>query len=80
MRQPFEFGCSPDASSGAPAFASSSWYVAIAAMSFSSGMTPDSESFVAVTKIMNRIVVSADGLGSAQLRPDTSRGPMPRSH
>ena len=36
MRQPF--GCSPDASSGAPAFASSSWYVAIAAMSFSSGM------------------------------------------
>jgi hypothetical protein len=58
MRQPFEVGCSPDASSNTPAFASSSCYIAMAAKNFSSGFLPASESFVVLTAIMNRTVVS----------------------
>src|SRR5262245_18098505 len=38
-----------------PALASSSWYVAMSAKSFSSGMTPASDSWEAFTMIMNRM-------------------------
>src|SRR2546427_3004667 len=62
MRQPFELGWSPEASSRTPAFCSSSWYLAISAKSGSQagpiGMTSASESFVDFTMIMNRIVLS----------------------
>src|SRR5882762_7661246 len=57
-RQPFELGLSPEASSSTPAFCSSSWYFCISAMSFSGGITPASESLVALTIIMNRMVFS----------------------
>ena len=56
-RAPFEVGWSPSAASSTPAFASSSLYFPIAVRSFSSGMTPASEFLVALTIIMNRIVV-----------------------
>src|SRR5437867_5913489 len=59
MRQPFELACSPEASSSTPAFCSSSWYFAISPSIFSCGMTPASESFVAFTMIMNRMVSSS---------------------
>ncbi len=55
MRQPFALGCNPEVSGSRPASASSSGYAAISAMSRSRGMTP---SLVALTVIMNRIVVS----------------------
>src|SRR5439155_1406214 len=62
MRQPFELGCSPEASSRTPALCSSSWYLAISAKRGSQagpiGMTSASESFVAFTMIMNRMVLS----------------------
>src|SRR5262245_18834587 len=58
MRQPFELACRPEASSSTPAFASSSWYAAISAKPASCGMTPASESFVALTMIMNRMVLT----------------------
>src|SRR2546428_4413443 len=61
MRQPFELGWSPETSSSTPAFTSSSWYVVIAAMSFSSGMTPASVSLLPLTIIMNRIVLPPCG-------------------
>src|SRR5438309_8114578 len=57
-RQPFELGFRPEASSRTPAFCSSSWYFCIWAMSFSGGITPASESFVALTIIMNRMLFS----------------------
>src|SRR5438046_9491860 len=62
MRQPFELGCSPEASSRTPALCSSSWYLAISAKAGSQtgpiGMSSASESFVAFTMIMNRMVLS----------------------
>src|SRR6266853_4499027 len=57
-RQPLELAWSPEASSSTPAFCSSSWYFCISAMSFSGGITPASESFVALTIIMNRMLFS----------------------
>src|SRR5439155_21743900 len=57
-RAPFELGCSPSPASITPAFTSSSLYFPIAARSFSSGITPASESLLALTMIMNRIVFS----------------------
>src|SRR5712691_7764915 len=62
-RQPFELGFKPEASSSTPAFCSSSWYFCISIMSFSEGITPVSESFVALTIIMNRMLFS-DVFGS----------------
>src|SRR5437016_5473831 len=56
MRQPFALAWSPEASSSTPAFCSSSWYFAISARLVSRGITPASESFVAFTMIMNRMV------------------------
>src|SRR5713226_4190176 len=70
MRQPFELGCSPEASSSTPAFKSSSWYLVIAAMSFSSGMMPASVSLLALTIIMNRIVAPPCGFGFGARLPD----------
>src|SRR6266511_2666716 len=58
MRHPFALACSPEASSRTPAFCSASWYFAISLRIFSCGMTPASESLVAFTIIMNRIVLS----------------------
>src|SRR2546427_9752834 len=62
MRQPFELGWSPEASSRTPARCSSSWYLAISAKSGSQagpiGMTSASEPFVVFTMIMNRIALS----------------------
>src|SRR5206468_1718735 len=57
-RQPFELACRPEASSSTPACCSSSWYFAISPSIFSCGMTPASESLVALTMIMNRMVAS----------------------
>src|SRR5437899_839166 len=57
-RQPLELAWSPEASSSTPAFCSSSWYFCISAMSFSGGITPASEFFVALTIIMNRMLFS----------------------
>src|SRR6266446_216889 len=62
-RQPFELGFKPEASSSTPAFCSSSWYFCISDISFSAGITPASESLLALTMIMNRIVFSV-GLGA----------------
>src|SRR5437762_845766 len=58
MRHPFDVAWSPEASSSTPAFCSSSWYFAISPRIFSCGITPASESFVAFTTIMNRMVLS----------------------
>ena len=55
-RAPFELGWSPSPASITPAFTSSSLNLPISARSFSSGSTPASESLVALTMIMNRIV------------------------
>src|SRR5438876_480764 len=57
-RQPFELGFKPEASSSTPAFCSSSWYFCISIMSFSEGIAPASESFVALTIIMNLMLFS----------------------
>src|SRR5262249_41494238 len=58
MRQPCLVGLSPLQSSSTPAFASSSWKVAIVAIMLSGGITPASESLLALTIIMNRMSVS----------------------
>src|SRR5881409_3543196 len=58
MRHPFDVAWSPEASSSTPAFCSSSWYFAISPRIFSCGITPASESLVAFTTIMNRMVLS----------------------
>src|SRR2546422_2918145 len=74
MRQPFELGWSPEASSRTPAFCSSSWYLAISAKTGSQagpiGMTSASESFVAFTMIMNRMTLCSF-LGLRRLRAHT---------
>src|SRR5882724_9214957 len=57
-RAPFELACSPAASSSTPAFISSSLYLPIAESNSSLGITPASESLLAFTIIMNRIVLS----------------------
>jgi hypothetical protein len=49
----------PARSSKIPAFAISSLYFVIAAMSLLSGITPASESLLALTNIMNRIVFAS---------------------
>src|SRR2546426_265618 len=69
-RAPFELGWSPSPASITPAFTSSSLNFPIAARSFSSGITPASESLLALTMIMNRIVFSV-GLGAGS--PDGFR-------
>src|SRR6266550_2707098 len=58
MRHPFDVAWSPEASSSTHAFCSSSWYFAISPRIFSCGITPASESFVAFTPIMNRMILS----------------------
>src|SRR5688572_21076772 len=84
MRQPLLDGWSPEPSSSTPACASSSWYFAIAPMSFSSssplGNTPASESWVALTRIMKRMVLSfrrGTWGRSALLRLRLDLGPQP---
>src|SRR3954464_3351068 len=57
-RAPFELGWSPSPASITPAFTSSSLYFPISVSSSSLGGTPASESLVALTMTMNRIVVS----------------------
>src|SRR5262245_35706507 len=56
-RAPLELGCSPLPSSITPAFTISSLNFAMAASSSSEGILPASESLVALTITMNRIVV-----------------------
>src|SRR5262245_40679048 len=76
MRQPLALGCRPEASSNAPAWASCSWYSAIAAktLSLSGGKAPASVIGVALTMIMNRMVVSPSGWRVAeQQAPDARR-------
>src|SRR6266550_1625968 len=58
MRHPFDVAWSPEASSSTHAFCSSSWYFAISPRIFSCGIMPASESFVAFTTIMNRMILS----------------------
>src|SRR5207244_550886 len=62
-RAPLELGWSPSPASITPAFASSSLYFPISVRSSSLGITPASESLVALTRIMNRIVVPPSGFG-----------------
>src|ERR1700674_2279410 len=57
-RLPFELGWSPSPASITPAFASSSLNLPIAARSSVFGMTPDSESLLALTITIHRIVMS----------------------
>jgi hypothetical protein len=57
-RAPFELGWSPSPASRTPAFAISSLYFPIAATSSLLGRTPASEFLSALSRIMNRIVVS----------------------
>src|SRR6266851_2787312 len=57
-RLPFELGCSPSAASSTPAFTNSSLNFPISVRSSWLGMTPASESFVAFTITMHRIVLS----------------------
>src|SRR6266404_2316425 len=65
MRAPLALDWSPERSSSTPAFASSSLYFVMAAMSCSSGIIPASESLLALTIIMNRIVRSPCCFGDA---------------
>src|SRR5437764_7935350 len=58
MRHPFDVAWNPEAASSTPAFCSTSCYFAISPRIFSCGITPASESFVAFTTIMNRMVLS----------------------
>ena len=55
-RAPFELGWSPSPASIMPAFTSSSLNLPMSSRSFVSGRTPASDSFVALTITMNRIV------------------------
>src|SRR5262249_18693256 len=57
-RNPLELGRNPDRSRSTPAFISSSLYLAIADNNSSLGMTPASDSSLALTIIMNRMVFS----------------------
>ena len=57
-RVPFELGWSPSPAISTPAFAISSLNCPIAARSSLLGSTPASDSFDALTSIMNRIVMS----------------------
>src|SRR3989442_9933509 len=63
MRQPFALAWRPEASSSTPAFCSSSWYFAMSVSICSCGMTPASDSLVAFTTIMNRMILSPLLLG-----------------
>jgi hypothetical protein len=54
-RLPFELGFSPSPANITPAFTRSSLNFPIAASNSFRGMTPDSESFVALTITMHRI-------------------------
>src|SRR5262249_4572831 len=74
MRAPFELGCRPERSSSTPAFASSSLYLPISPMSVSSGMTPASESLLALTIIRNRISLSSDRTTNGASRNRQPRG------
>ena len=56
-RAPLELGCSPSPASIMPAFTSSSLKLPISVSSFWSGITPASESSVALTITMTRIYV-----------------------
>ena len=67
-RAPLALACRPARSSRAPAFFSSSLYLPIAVSIFSSGSAPASDSLVALTSIMNRIVVSPFSLKPASRR------------
>src|SRR3990172_1568094 len=58
MRQPFELGFSPEASTSTPDLTNSSWYFCMLERSASPGMTPASVSSVALTIIMKRMNVS----------------------
>src|SRR4029077_9933306 len=62
-RAPFELGRSPSPASITPAFTSSSLNFPISVRSFLSGRVPASEFLSALTRIMNRIVVSLSGFG-----------------
>src|SRR5882672_2099772 len=72
-RLPFELGWSPSPASITPAFTSSSLNFPISASSFCFGMTPASESFVALTITMHRIVMSPLDLEYSDLYFDVER-------
>ncbi len=54
-RLPFELGCSPSAASSTPAFTSSSLNLPMTASSCALGITPASESLLALTSTMTFI-------------------------
>ena len=58
-RFPFEVGCSPSPARNTPAFESCSLYLPISVRSFRSGMTPASDSLLALTMTMNLMSLSS---------------------
>src|SRR5262245_12943055 len=74
-RQPDLLGFRPLASRSTPALYSSSWYLCISLISFSPGITPFSESLVALTMIMNRMVFSSDREPSPRAASTGSKKP-----
>src|SRR5450631_672176 len=72
-RAPFELACNPAASSSTPAFINSSLYLPIADINSSLGITPASESLLAFTIIMNRIVRSPLGWARTGLQSGRCR-------
>src|SRR5207244_2537036 len=62
-RAPLELAWSPSPASSTPAFSNCWLNLPIAVRIFSSGRTPASESLLAFTRIMNRIVVTPLGFG-----------------
>src|SRR5216684_5149288 len=69
-RLPFELAWSPSAASSTPAFTSSSLNFPMSARSFCLGITPASESLLALTITMNRIVKSPFEFGLRAGFPD----------
>ena len=69
-RLPFALECRPSPASITPALTSSSLYLPISASSFSLGITPASDSFVAFTITMKRIVCLLFSSGSSSGPPD----------
>src|SRR5688572_26966072 len=63
-----------------PALTSSSWYVAISAMRLSSGITPASESLLALTMIMKRMGVTPVSVREPRICRAFIRSGIPALH
>ncbi|MNC90014.1 hypothetical protein D3C83_60480 [compost metagenome] len=74
-RLPLRLGCSPSPASMMPALTSSSLYLPISASSFSPGMMPASEFFVALTMTMTRIACAPSRYASTGRTSDSPSNP-----